>query len=475
MLGRQTSAQQVVRRHRQVPTQPAGHQHVRDTFGGKGFRQLVTVQPGVAEDDPVHAARQQSLQADPAQPRVVGGVGHERVVAGPGGGGVEALVDAGQDEVGEPGHEHAEDAAAPRAQGGRGRIGLVSHLGGDHARIRAAVEALTPGTPGVSARETVEMWTPARDATAARVTGGTGLERGRGVTGRLYPTTSRGREARRDASRTDPCQRTRVCVTSAQSFAEAVSDTAPGRSGVSRTRLIATGGTIASRRSARQAAVAARTGAELLEVGGLGHPGIEVGQDVGSRGQLCVHPGGPDRPRRPGACGARLTASTASSSPTAPTPWRRRPSCSTWCWTTRGRWCSPGRSAPPTHPTATGRATSRTPSPSPSTRPPAACGALIVSTAWCCPPVGPARRHARLQHLHLAEAGVPRAGRRGSPCAGARPRTAPPLDLDASTSGVRVDVAACTRARTTRPCGRTPPRERAAWCWRPRGRQREPA
>src|SRR3954468_3015348 len=66
-------------------------------------------------------------------------------------------------------------------------------------RMGSAVEAPTPGLPGVSARETVERWTPARDATAARVTGGTGRERGREVTRRLYPMASRRPEDDRDA------------------------------------------------------------------------------------------------------------------------------------------------------------------------------------------------------------------------------------------------------------------------------------
>ena len=49
-----------------------------------------------------------------------------------------------------------------------------------------------------------------------------------------------------------------------------------------RTRLIATGGTIASRRSP-QGLLSGATGAELLEASGLGQAGIEV-EDVGSRG-----------------------------------------------------------------------------------------------------------------------------------------------------------------------------------------------
>src|SRR4051812_48517668 len=59
------------------------------------------------------------------------------------------------------------------------------------ARMRAPVEAPTPGAPGVSALETVDTWTPARAATAAKVTGGAGGEWGRGVTERLYPMTPR--------------------------------------------------------------------------------------------------------------------------------------------------------------------------------------------------------------------------------------------------------------------------------------------
>jgi L-asparaginase len=73
-----------------------------------------------------------------------------------------------------------------------------------------------------------------------------------------------------------------VCVTSAQSFADSVSDTTPGGPVLPRTRLIATGGTIASRRSP-QGLLSGATGAELLEAAGLAQAGIEV-EDVGSRG-----------------------------------------------------------------------------------------------------------------------------------------------------------------------------------------------
>jgi L-asparaginase len=53
-----------------------------------------------------------------------------------------------------------------------------------------------------------------------------------------------------------------------------------------RTRLIATGGTIASRRSP-QGLLSGATGAELLDASGLGEAGVEV-EDVGSRGSYAL-------------------------------------------------------------------------------------------------------------------------------------------------------------------------------------------
>src|SRR4051794_1732466 len=95
-------------------------------------------------------------------------------------------------------------------------------------RMRAAVAAPTPGEPGASARETVDTCTAARDATAARVTGGAGRAWGGGVTRHLYAMGSGGAGADDDRSRTDPCHPTIVCLTSAQSFASIVNDTTPG-------------------------------------------------------------------------------------------------------------------------------------------------------------------------------------------------------------------------------------------------------
>src|SRR3954467_15326295 len=59
-------------------------------------------------------------------------------------------------------------------------------------RVRAAGAAPTPGEPGASARETVDTCTAARDATAARVTGGAGRAWGGGGTRRLVPRGSGG-------------------------------------------------------------------------------------------------------------------------------------------------------------------------------------------------------------------------------------------------------------------------------------------
>src|SRR3954449_1547140 len=59
-------------------------------------------------------------------------------------------------------------------------------------RMRAAVAAPTPGEPGASARETVDTCTAARDATAARVTGGAGRAWGGGGTRRLCAMGSGG-------------------------------------------------------------------------------------------------------------------------------------------------------------------------------------------------------------------------------------------------------------------------------------------
>ncbi|MNJ76203.1 hypothetical protein D3C77_734300 [compost metagenome] len=47
-----------------------------------------------------------------------------------GGGFVDAFVDGGQHHVRQPGHQHADRAAAPRLQAGRVGVGLVLQFGG---------------------------------------------------------------------------------------------------------------------------------------------------------------------------------------------------------------------------------------------------------------------------------------------------------------------------------------------------------
>src|SRR6185312_2466622 len=133
------------------------------------------------------------------------------------------------------------------------------------------------------ARETVETCTPARAATAARVTGGGGVVRGREGTERFYLMVREGsvghgsREKRIVDRVLSAHKRLRtVCAIVCDTMSRT------RRSILARTRLIATGGTIASRRSP-QGLLSGAQGAELLAAAGLDGAGVEV-EDIGSRG-----------------------------------------------------------------------------------------------------------------------------------------------------------------------------------------------
>nr|WP_255282120.1 hypothetical protein [Actinomadura madurae] len=111
-----------------VPAGVPADEHERDPALGDLVQER-GVGVRVAEDQPVDAAGQRQLGADPLLLRPVVAVHHEGRQAVPGGGVLDALVDRGEHQVGQPGDQHTDEVAARGAQAGGVRVRPVVQPG----------------------------------------------------------------------------------------------------------------------------------------------------------------------------------------------------------------------------------------------------------------------------------------------------------------------------------------------------------
>ena len=147
VLGGELSAPVIIGRHRGVPLKPAhdqdvGHAPLLQFIGGH------VAQVRVADDDPVDASGEHRIDADLAMSGVVPRIGNDRSITGLTGSQVDAVVDRGEPEVGQPRHEYADEAGGASSQARSPDIPLIaqgfrqlahptSGVGSDAARIVA--------------------------------------------------------------------------------------------------------------------------------------------------------------------------------------------------------------------------------------------------------------------------------------------------------------------------------------------------